>query len=75
MKIKMFCMSLLASAALAAAEGPNLLKNPDFKDKDSYRKEWVWGSMGDEIFDVRYDKEKEAVSIASSSNEFSGYLG
>lgn len=75
MKIKMLCMSLLASAALTAAEGPNLLKNPDFKDKDSYRKEWVWGSMGDEIFDVRYDKEKEAVSIASSSNEFSGYLG
>ena len=73
MKIKMLCMSLLASAALAAAEGPNLLKNPDFKDKDSYRKEWVWGSMGDEIFDVRYDKEKEAVSIASSSNEFSGF--
>lgn len=75
MKIKMLCSSLLASAALLAAEGPNMLKNPDFQDKESYRKHWVWGSMGDEIFEVKYDREKEAVSIASSSNEFSGYLG
>lgn len=75
MKLKMLCSSLLASAAVLAAEGPNMLKNPDFQDKESYRKHWVWGSMGDEIFDVRYDAEKKAVSIASSSNEFSGYLG
>lgn len=75
MKLKMLCSSLLASAALVAAEGPNMLKNPDFQDKESYRKHWVWGSMGDEIFDVKYDAEKQAVSIASSSNEFSGYLG
>ncbi|MBR7130571.1 MAG: hypothetical protein IKC82_01090 [Lentisphaeria bacterium] len=74
MKLKMLCYSLLASAALAAAEGPNLLKNPDFKDPAGYRKNWQFISMGDEIFDVRYDKEKSAVSIASCSNEFSGYL-
>ncbi|MBE6364389.1 MAG: hypothetical protein E7053_01400 [Lentisphaerae bacterium] len=75
MKLKMLCSSLLASAAVIAAEGPNLLKNPDFKDPAGYRTHWKFESMGDEIFEVKYDPEKSAVSIASCSNEFSGYLG
>ena len=75
MKLKMLCSSLLASAAVLAAEGPNMLKNPDFQDKENYRKHWIFTSMGDEIFDIKYHADKKAVSIASCSNEFSGYLG
>jgi hypothetical protein len=75
MKLKTICSSLLASAAVIAAEGPNMLKNPDFQDKSNHRKHWKFESMGDEIFTIKYHSDKKAISIASCSNEFSGYLG
>ena len=75
MKRLLSIMAVLSSAMLAAAEGPNMLKNPDFQAPEGYRTDWKFESMGDEIFDVKYDAEKKAVSIASCSNEFSGYLG
>ena len=74
MKTILCIMGALCASVLSAAEGPNMLKNPDFKDPRGYRANWKFESMGDEIFDVKYDADKQAVSIASCSNEFSGYL-
>lgn len=64
---------IMTSMSLALA-GPNLLENPRFDAPEGYMKGWEWSPMWAPIFTVSYDQGKRAVAIASSSNEYSGYL-
>ncbi len=72
--IQTLALAGIVAIASAGESGTNLVKNPDFKSPAGYMGNWKFASMGDDIFTLKYDKEKQAVSLASSSNEFSGYL-
>jgi len=73
MNMRWLLFLVMATMSFAFA-GPNLLENPGFDAPQGFQHGWTWSPMWDQIFKVYYDKEKRAVAIASSSNEYSGYL-
>lgn len=64
---------ILGGCAATGLAG-NLLKNPDFSDKDNYMKDWKLTTMCDQVFDLSYNKQGNFVDLESSGTEYSGYL-